>query len=201
MNTQPIVIEQKSNGMFGTTMKIIGFICLFSCICSIWSSYRTAKAVGNAIGNLDIKRVDKTAGPIITDMNIITRDSTPSGTTTMEISSDEPLAESVSTKAMKIALYKTADCTDEPIESVELAAGTLLTAKGALDKRGLDRESNYVCCIKHENAKLAGEYMKAGEKKNFGISNDGKTNIVQFGEPDGPENCATEFFANWTPLK
>ena len=201
MNTQPIVIQQKSNGVFGTTMKIIGFICLISCICSIWSSYRTAKAVGNAIGNMDIKKVDKTTGPIITDMNIITRDSTPSGTTTMEISSDEPLAESVSTKAMKVALYKTADCTDEPTDSVELVAGTLLSSKGALDKRGFDKESNYVCCIKHENAKLAGEYMKAGEKKNFGISSDGKTNIIQFGEPDGPENCATEFFANWSPLK
>jgi hypothetical protein len=143
----------------------------------------------------------KKTSPIITDMEIITRDSTPSGTTTMEVSSDEPQAESVSTKDMKIALYKTADCTDEPMNSITLNAGTILSTTGTFDKRGLEKESNYVCCIKHENAKLAGEYMKAGDKTNFAISDDGKTNIVQFGEPDGPENCATDFFANWTPLE
>jgi hypothetical protein len=43
--------------------------------------------------------------------------------------------------------------------------------------------------------------MKAGEKKNFGTSSDGQTNIIEFGEPDGPENCATDFFANWAPLE
>lgn len=198
MSTQPFVIQQKSNSTFGTVLKILGFCFLLSCINSMWKSYTAARAVGNAIKNMDFK---KKTSPIITDMEIITRDSTPSGTTTMEVSSDEPQAESVSTKDMKIALYKTADCTDEPIDSITLNAGTILSTTGTFDKRGLEKESNYVCCIKHENAKLAGEYMKAGEKKNFGISDDGKTNIIQFGEPDGPENCATDFFANWTPLE
>ena len=201
MSTQPIVIQQKSNSTFGTAMKIIGFICLISCLSSMWSSYRTARAVGNAFENMNVKRKERNPGPIITDMEIITRDSTPSGTTTMEVSSDEPQAESVSTKDMKIALYKTADCTDEPMNSITLNAGTILSTTGTFDKRGLEKESNYVCCIKHENAKLAGEYMKAGDKTNFAISDDGKTNIIQFGEPDGPENCATDFFANWTPLE
>ena len=198
MSTQPFVIQQKSNSTFGTVLKILGFCFLLSCINSMWKSYTAARAVGNAIKNMDFK---KKTSPIITDMEIITRDSTPSGTTTMEVSSDEPQAESVSTKDMKIALYKTADCTDEPMDSITLNAGTILSTTGTFDKRGLEKESNYVCCIKHENAKLAGEYMKAGEKKNFGISDDGKTNIIQFGEPDGPENCATDFFANWTPLE
>lgn len=198
MSTQPFVIQQKSNSTFGTVLKILGFCFLLSCINSMWKSYTAARAVGNAIKNMDFK---KKTSPIITDMEIITWDSTPSGTTTMEVSSDEPQAESVSTKDMKIALYKTADCTDEPIDSITLNAGTILSTTGTFDKRGLEKESNYVCCIKHENAKLAGEYMKAGEKKNFGISDDGKTNIIQFGEPDGPENCATDFFANWTPLE
>jgi hypothetical protein len=201
MSTQPIVIQQKSNSTFGTAMKIIGFICLISCLCSIWSSYRTARAVGNAFENMDVKRKERNPGPIITDMEIITRDSTPSGTTTMDMSSDEPQAEPVTTKDMKIALYKTADCTDEPIDSVTLTAGAFMSAKGKFDKRDTDKEDNYVCCIKHENAKLAGEYTKAGEKKNFGISSDGQTNIIEFGEPDGPENCATDFFANWAPLE
>ena len=201
MSTQPIVIQQKSNSTFGTAMKIIGFICLISCLSSMWSSYRTARAVGNAFENMNVKRKERNPGPIITDMEIITRDSTPSGTTTMDVSSDEPQAESVSTKDMKIALYKTADCTDEPMNSITLNAGTILSTTGTFDKRGLEKESNYVCCIKHENAKLAGEYMKAGDKTNFAISDDGKTNIVQFGEPDGPENCATDFFANWAPLE
>ena len=198
MSTQPFVIQQKSNSTFGTVLKILGFCFLLSCINSMWKSYTAARAVGNGIKNMDFK---KKTSPIITDMEIITWDSTPSGTTTMEVSSDEPQAESVSTKDMKIALYKTADCTDEPIDSITLNAGTILSTTGTFDKRGLEKESNYVCCIKHENAKLAGEYMKAGEKKNFGISDDGKTNIIQFGEPDGPENCATDFFANWTPLE
>jgi len=198
MSTQPFVIQQKSNSTFGTVLKILGFCFLLSCINSMWKSYTAARAVGNGIKNMDFK---KKTSPIITDMEIITRDSTPSGTTTMEVSSDEPQAESVSTKDMKIALYKTADCTDEPMDSITLNAGTILTTTGTFDKRGLEKESNYVCCIKHENAKLAGEYMKAGEKKNFGISDDGKTKIIQFGEPDGPENCATDFFANWTPLE
>ena len=198
MSTQPFVIQQKSNSTFGTVLKILGFCFLLSCINSMWKSYTAARAVGNAIKNMDFK---KKTSPIITDMEIITWDSTPSGTTTMEVSSDEPQAESVSTKDMKIALYKTADCTDEPMDSITLNAGTILSTTGTFDKRGLEKESNYVCCIKHENAKLAGEYMKAGEKKNFGISDDGKTNIIQFGEPDGPENCATDFFANWTPLE
>jgi hypothetical protein len=198
MSTQPFVIQQKSNSTFGTVLKILGFCFLLSCINSMWKSYTAARAVGNAIKNMDFK---KKTSPIITDMEIITRDSTPSGTTTMEVSSDEPQAESVSTKDMKIALYKTADCTDEPMDSITLNAGTILSATGTFDKRGLEKESNYVCCIKHENAKLAGEYMKAGDKTNFAISDDGKTNIIQFGEPDGPENCATDFFANWTPLE
>lgn len=198
MSTQPFVIQQKSNSTFGTVLKILGFCFLLSCINSMWKSYTAARAVGNGIKNMDFK---KKTSPIITDMEIITRDSTPSGTTTMEVSSDEPQAESVSTKDMKIALYKTADCTDEPMDSITLNAGTILSTTGTFDKRGLEKESNYVCCIKHENAKLAGEYMKAGEKKNFGISDDGKTKIIQFGEPDGPENCATDFFANWTPLE
>lgn len=86
MSTQPIVIQQKSNSTFGTAMKIIGFICLISCLCSIWSSYRTARAVGNAFENMDVKRKKRNPGPIITDMEIITRDSTPSGTTTMDLS-------------------------------------------------------------------------------------------------------------------
>jgi len=198
MSTQPFVIQQKSNSTFGTVLKILGFCFLLSCINSMWKSYTAARAVGNGIKNMDFK---KKTSPIITDMEIITRDSTPSGTTTMEVSSDEPQAESVSTKDMKIALYKTADCTDEPMGSITLNAGTILSTTGTFDNRGLEKESNYVCCIKHENAKLAGEYMKAGEKKNFGISDDGKTKIIQFGEPDGPENCATDFFANWTPLE
>lgn len=199
MSSQPIVIQQKSNGVFGTTMKIIGFICLISCLCSMWSSYRTAKAVGNAIGNMDIKKVNKNPGPIISDMEIITRDSTPSGTTTMEISSDEPEAEAVTTKAMKVALYKTSDCTEEPIDSVTLEPGTFISANGEIDKRDTDKETNYVCCIKNENAKLKGEYMKGGEKKTFVVSSDGNTSIVPFGQPGGPENCATDFFINWAP--
>ena len=194
----PFVNKQQTNSTFDTVLKILGFCFLLSCINSMWKSYTAARAVGNAIKNMDFK---KKTSPIITDMEIITRDSTPSGTTTMEVSSDEPQAESVSTKDMKIALYKTADCTDEPMDSITLNAGTILTTTGTFDKRGLEKESNYVCCIKHENAKLAGEYMKAGDKTNFAISDDGKTNIIQFGEPDGPENCATDFFANWTPLE
>ena len=139
MSTQPIVIQQKSNSTFGTAMKIIGFICLISCLCSIWSSYRTARAVGNAFENMDVKRKKRNPGPIITDMEIITRDSTPSGTTTMDVSFDEPQAEPVTTKDMKIALYKTADCTDEPIDSVALTAGASMTGKGKFDKRGNNR--------------------------------------------------------------
>jgi len=199
MSSQPIIIQQKSNGVFGTTMKIIGFICLISCLCSMWSSYRTAKAVGNAVGNMDIKKVDKNSGPIISDMEIITRDITPSVTSTMEITSNEPEAEAVTTKAMKVALYKTSDCTEEPTDSVTLEPGTFLSAKGEIDKRDTDKETNYVCCIKHENARLAGQYMKGGEQKTFATTADGQTSMVQFGQPGGPENCATDFFINWAP--
>jgi hypothetical protein len=199
MSSQPIVIQQKSNGVFGTTMKIIGFICLISCLCSMWSSYRTAKAVGNAIENADIRKVNKNSGPIISDMEIITRDTAPSGMTTMEITSDEPQAEAVTTKSMKVALYKTSDCTEEPVNSVTLEPGTLLSTKGEFDKIGTDKDTNYVCCVKHENVKLAGEYMKGDEKKTFSTSADGQTSIVQFGQPGGPENCATDFFINWAP--
>ena len=70
MSTQPIVIQQKSNSTFGTAMKIIGFICLISCLCSIWSSYRTARAVGNAFENMDVKRKKRNPGPIIRDMKM-----------------------------------------------------------------------------------------------------------------------------------
>jgi len=199
MSSQPIIIQQKSNGVFGTTMKIIGFICLISCLCSMWSSYRTAKAVGSAVGNMDIKKVDKNSGPIISDMEIITRDTTPSVTSTMEITSNEPEAEAVTTKAMKVALYKTSDCTEEPTDSVTLEPGTFLSTKGEIDKRDTDKETNYVCCMKHENAKLSAQYVKDGEQKTFFTSADGQTSIIPFGQPGEPENCATDFFIKWSP--
>ena len=64
-----------------------------------------------------------------------------------------------------------------------------------------DKETNYVCCMKHENAKLSAQYVKDGEQKTFVTSADGQTSIVPFGQPGGPENCASDFFINWAPLE
>lgn len=68
MSTQPFVIQQKSNSTFGTVLKILGFCFLLSCINSMWKSYTAARAVGNAIKNMDFK---KKTSPIIRDMKMI----------------------------------------------------------------------------------------------------------------------------------
>ena len=205
MSTQPVIIQQKSNGLFSTGLKLIGLICLLCCISSMWSSYKTAKAVGNAVGNIKLEKkkvVDKPSNSI--DMMSM------SSSSEME-SVVENVSEPVpmTTKQMDLYLYKTTDCTGEPVDAVSLGSGVPMKTTGEIDRVGEPAESVYACCIETKNANVTGTYHldwdgegEEPDKKDITISEDGKINLSKtITEEDGSETtiCPYDYNFMWEP--
>jgi hypothetical protein len=205
MSTQPVIIQQKSNGFFSTSLKLIGLICLLCCLSSMWSSYTAAKAVGNAVSNVKLEKkkvVDKPSTSI--DMMSM------SSSSEME-SAVENVSEPVpmTTKQMNLYLYKTPDCTGEPLDAVSLDSGVPMKTKGEFDRVGEPVDTWYACCIETKNANVTGTYHldwdgqgEEPDKQSITISEDGKVNLSKtFTGEDGSETtiCPYDYNFTWEP--
>jgi len=200
-----VIIQQKSNGFFSTSLKIIGFVCLLCCLSSMWSSYTAAKAVGNAVSNVKLEKkkvVDKPSTSI--DMMSM------SSSSEME-SAVENVSEPVpmTTKQMNLYLYKTSDCTGEPVDAVSLDSGVPMKTKGEFDRVGEPVDTSYACCIETKNANVTGTYHldwdgqgEEPDKQSITISEDGKVNLSKtFTGEDGSETtiCPYDYNFTWEP--
>ena len=203
--TQGTVVVKKGMGFFTSFFVILGLCCLCSCLSSMWSSYTAAKAVGNAVSNVKLEKkkvVDKPSTSI--DMMSM------SSSSEME-SEVENVSEPVpmTTKQMNLYLYKTPDCTGEPLDAVSLDSGVPMKTKGEFDRVGEPADTWYACCIETKNANVTGTYHldwdgqgEEPDKQSITISEDGKVNLSKtFTEEDGSETtiCPYDYNFTWEP--
>lgn len=202
MSTQPVIIQQKSNGFFSTSLKLVGLICLICCLSSMWTSYKTAKAVGNAVSNIELTKNDyEDKSKVIIDM---LDESTQSSIETIVEGNSEPVP--MSTKPAKLAVYPNTDCTGEPFNDITLEEGLPIETDGVFDRSEEPRETVYSCCIKTENMNVTGTYFElddTGEpvQKDIEITEDGTLDLSKLTtSSDGTSetrNCPYKYNLKW----
>lgn len=198
MSTQPVIIQQKSNGLFSTGLKLIGLVCLLCCLSSMWSSYTAAKAVGNAVSNIELTKMDDAEKPkVVIDMLDV---STQSSIETIVESESEPVP--MSTKTAKLLVYPNSDCTGETFTDVTLDEGSPLETVGTTDMSAEPKETVYACCVKTENMNVTGTFFELGEtgesiQKDIEITEDGDLDLSKV--TSDVVQCPYKYKFNWKP--
>lgn len=150
-NQKPVVnVPKKSNNI----AMIIGVTVLVCCVCCVFIIFR-ARSRSSSTKGADI---------IVKDMEVETITSTPSTESSTRTSTGGDDPKPLSTKPMKVQLYKTYDCSGEPIDAVSLNSVPLET-EVKIDKR--DKGDEYfACCMKTENADVHATYTTGrGDEK------------------------------------
>jgi len=203
MSTQPAIIQQKSNGFFSTSLKLVGLICIICCLSSMWTTYNTAKAVGNAVSNIEFtKNDDEDKSKVIIDM---LDESTQSSIETIVEGNSEPVP--MSTKPAKLVVYPNPDCTGEPFNDITLEEGLPIETDGVIDRSEEPKETAYSCCVKTENMNVTGTYFEldddTGEpvQKDIEITEDGTLDLSKLTtSSDGTSdtlNCPYKYNLKW----
>lgn len=192
-NQKPVVnVPKKSNNI----AIIIGVTVLVCCVCCVFIIFRRRS-----------RSSTKGADIIVKDMEVETITSTPSTESSTRTSTGGDDPKPLSTKPMKVQLYKTYDCSGEPIDAVSLNSVPLET-EVKIDKR--DKGDEYfACCMKTENADVHATYTTGGSEKEEHTLNikDGNNKIIltKDHKPPGVSNeqvqCAQNLYIKASPLK
>jgi hypothetical protein len=211
MNVNRVVnAPKKSNNV----KIIIGVCVLVCCLLYLYLTFMTPRYDTKGLEEIERGMEEKppSPGPIIRDMEVTTRDTTPSGSSGIDVSTDGDDPVPLSTKPMKVHLYKTRDCSGEPTDSTTLNKIPLDTV-WTLDKRGRGEE-HFACCMKMENADVNATYTlgQGSEKSEHTINikdvdkvilmEGGKVPSGLFGTRiDGSAQCAQNLHIKAHPLK
>ena len=193
MNANQVVNTPKKSNNIAI---IIGVIVLVCCVCCVFIIFRGRS-----------RSSTKSADIIVKDMEVETITSTPStdSSTSTSTGGDDP--KPLSTKPMKVQLYKTYDCSGEPIDAVSLNSVPLET-EVKIDKR--DKGDEYfACCMKTENAGVHATYTTGGSEKEEHTLNieDGNNKIILTKDHKPPDvsneqvQCAQNLYIKTSPLK
>jgi hypothetical protein len=212
MNVNQVVnAPKKSNNV----AIIIGASVLVCCMFSLYLTFMRSRDDGKELKEIE-RPVDvkpPSPGPIIRDMKVTTSDTSPSGSLDVDVSTggDEPVP--LSTKPMKVHLYKTRDCSGEPTDSSVLKKVPLDGTKITIDKRG-QGEKNFACCMKMENADVHATYtLGFGDEKSehsMNIKDVDKVILMEGGKVppgvfnmhiNGPIQCAQDLHLKASPIK
>jgi len=209
MNVNQVVnTPKKSNNV----AIIIGVSVLVCCLLSLYLTFMRSRDDGKEIKR-PVEENPPSPGPIIRDMQVTTTDTTPSGSLEVDVSADGDEPVPLSTKPMKVQLYKTRDCSGEPTDSSVLKEVPLDGTKVTIDKRGQGDE-NFACCMKMENADVHATYtLGFGDEKSENTLNikdldkvilmeGGKVPSGLFGTRiDGSSQCAHNLHIKASPIK
>ena len=212
MNTNQVVnAPKKSNNV----AIIIGVSVLVCCLFSLYLTFMRSRDDGKGLEEIKrpVEENPPSPGPIIRDMQVTTTDTTPSGSLEVDVSADGDEPVPLSTKPMKVQLYKTRDCSGEPTDSSVLKEVPLDGTKVTIDKRGQGDE-NFACCMKMENADVNATYTlgQGSEKSEHTINikdldkvilmEGGKVPSGLFGTRiDGSAQCAQDLHLKASPIK
>ena len=212
MNANQVVnTPKKSNNV----AIIIGVSVLVCCLFSLYLTFMRSRDEGKELEEIE-RPVDvkpPSTGPIIEDMRVTTTDTTPSGSLEVDVSADGDEPVPLSTKPMKVQLYKTRDCSGEPTDSSVLKEVPLDGTKVTIDKRGQGDE-NFACCMKMENADVRATYtLGRGDEKSehtINIKDLDKVILMEGGKVppgvfnmhiNGPIQCAQDLHLKASPVK
>ena len=205
---QAVNVPKKSNNI----AIIIGVSVLVCCLFSLYLTFMRPRDDGKKIER-PVEEKPSSPGPIIRDMTVTTTDTTPSGSLEVDVSADGDEPVPLSTKPMKVQLYKTRDCSGEPTDSSVLKEVPLDGTKVTIDKRG-QGEKNFACCMKMENADVHATYtLGFGDEKSehtLNIKDSDKVILMEGGKVppgvfnmhiNGPIQCAQDLHLNASPIK
>ena len=213
MNVNRVVnAPKKSNNV----KIIIGVCVLVCCLLSLYLTFMRSRDEGKELKEIERPLEEKppSPGPIIRDMKVTTSDTSPSGSSGIDVSIDGGDPVPLSTKPMKVDLYQTYDCSGSPTDSTTLNEIPLDTA-WTLDKRGRG-EDHFACCMKMENAKVNATYTTGyGSEKSehtINIKDVDKVILTEGGRVptgvrfadwriNGPDRCAQNLHIKAHPLK
>ena len=189
---QAVNAPKKSNNV----AIIIGVTVLVCCVCCVFIIFRGRS-----------RSSTKSADIIVKDMEVETITSTPSTESSTRTSTGGDDPKPLSTKPMKVQLYKTYDCSGEPIDAVSLNSVPLET-EVKIDKRDKGNEY-FACCMKTENADVHATYTTGGSEKEEHTLNikDGNNKIIltkdhkPLGASDKQVQCAQNLYIGASPLK
>ena len=213
MNVNQVVnAPKKSNNV----AIIIGVSVLVCCLFSLYLTFMRSRDDGKGLEEIErpVEENPPSLGPIIRDMQVTTTDTTPSGSLEVDVSADGDEPVPLSTKPMKVQLYKTRDCSGEPTDSSVLKEVPLDGTKVTIDKRGQGDE-NFACCMKMENANVHATYtLGFGDEKSEHSMNikDGNNKIILMEghkvppgvfnmHINGPIQCAQDLHLKASPIK
>ena len=211
MNVNQVVnTPKKSNNV---AIILIGMTVLVCCLFSLYLTFMRSRDDGKKIER-PVEEKPSSTGPIIRDMTVTTRDTTPSGSLEVDVSADGDEPVPLSTKPMKVQLYKTRDCSGEPTDSLDINEIPLDGTKITIDKRGKG-EKNFACCMKMENADVHATYtLGFGDEKSEHTLNikDGNNKIILMEghkvppgvfnmHINGPIQCAQDLHLKASPNK
>ena len=213
MNVNQVVNRPKKSN--NVAIIIIGMTVLVCCMFSLYLTFMRSRDDGKGIEEIE-RPVDvkpPSPGPIIRDMKVTTSDTSPSGSLEVDVSTDGDEPVPLSTKPMKVQLYKTRDCSGEPTDSSVLKEVPLDGTKVTIDKRG-QGEKNFACCMKMENADVHATYtLGFGDEKSEHSMNikDLDKVILMEGHKvppgvfnmhiNGPIQCAQDLHIKASPIK
>ena len=206
---QAVNVPKKSNNI----AIIIGVSVLVCCLFSLYLTFMRPRDDGKKIER-PVEEKPSSPGPIIRDMTVTTTDTTPSGSLEVDVSADGDEPVPLSTKPMKVQLYKTRDCSGEPTDSSVLKEVPLDGTKVTIDKRGQGDE-NFACCMKMENVDVHATYtLGFGDEKSEHTLNikDGNNKIILMEghkvppgvfnmHINGPIQCAQDLHLKASPNK
>lgn len=213
MNVNQVVnAPKKSNNV----AIIIGASVLVCCLFSLYLTFMRSRDEGKELKEIErlVEEKPSSPGPIIRDMKVTTSDTSPSGSSGIDVSIDGGDPVPLSTKPMKVHLYQTYDCSGPPTDSVTLNEIPFDTA-WTLDKRGKGEE-HFACCMKMENAKVNATYTTGyGNEKSehtINIKDMDKVILTEGGrvptgvrfadwQINGPDRCAQNLHIKAHPLK
>tara|TARA_B000000475_G_scaffold53800_1_gene42212 strand:+ start:6955 stop:7590 length:636 start_codon:yes stop_codon:yes gene_type:complete len=211
MNVNQVVnAPKKSNNV----AIIIGASVLVCCLFSLYLTFMRSRDEGKGLAKIERAMEEKppSPGPIIRDMKVTTSDTSPSGSSGIDVSIDGGDPVPLSTKPMKVHLYKTRDCSGEPTDSTTLNKIPFDTA-WTLDKRGRGEE-HFACCMKMENADVNATYtLGFGDEKSehtINIKDLDKVILMEGGKVppgvfnmhiNGPLQCAQDLHIKASPIK
>ena len=211
MNVNQVAnVPKKSNNI----AIIIGVTVLVCCLFSLYLTFMRPRDDGKKIERpVEGEEEPSSPGPIIRDMTVTTTDTTPSGSLEVDVSADGDEPVPLSTKPMKVQLYKTRDCSGEPTDSSVLKEVPLDGTKVTIDKRGQGDE-NFACCMKMENADVHATYtLGFGDEKSehtLNIKDSDKVILMEGGKVppgvfnmhiNGPIQCAQDLHLKASPIK
>tara|TARA_B100001559_G_C16502750_1_gene624215 strand:- start:77 stop:715 length:639 start_codon:yes stop_codon:yes gene_type:complete len=212
MNVNRVVnAPKKSNNI----KIIIGVCVLVCCLLSLYLTFMRSRDEGKELEEIErpVEEKPSSPGPIIRDMRVTTTDTSPSGSLEVDVSADGDEPVPLSTKPLKVQLYKTRDCSGEPTDSSVLKEVPLDGTKVTIDKRGQGDE-NFACCMKMENADVHATYtLGFGDEKSehsMNIKDASKVILMEGGKVppgvfnmhiNGPIQCAQDLHIKASPIK